>query len=74
MALEYEFLCLVPITTLHGAIQAPIMLGVDIGEDAVFVRQAAKCCFAGDGVGVGVCFSGVGTGYCRNNIQIVHES
>jgi hypothetical protein len=74
VTLEQDFLRLVPVTTLHGALQTEVVLGVDVGENAVVIRQATERSFAIDGIGVGIGLSSIRASYCRNNIKIVHES
>lgn len=41
MALEDDFLCLVPVAIFHGALEISTVVSVEVGEDTVLVSKAA---------------------------------
>ena len=47
VALEYDLLCLVPVSVFHGALQVRTMVAVEVLEDAVLVLQASICALRG---------------------------
>ena len=37
-----DLFCLVPVTTLHGAFQLPVISAVEVSKDAILVLEAAE--------------------------------
>lgn len=72
MTLENKFFGLVPVSTLQGTFQAIVVTEVQVGEDTILIRQAAKCRLAGDGVGIGIGCAGAGIGACHGGRNSTH--